>query len=909
MVQSNLQLSPASASSDELTYARLLSTIWRRRFWFFPIFLGSVGLSVLASFVLKPTYETTMQFLLEPTIQAPKNRINNTVRPEQAFTDPTVEIDYATQINLMRSPEILQQLINRVHSDYPDLELEDLQKVLRVEQLTEQQDGTKIGTKVVRVTYTDKDPIKTQRVLKVLQGIYQEYNLKQQSDRLNQGMRFINQQVPVVQKRLMESESALEQFRKRNNLIDPETQSKNVTEALNKIQDERRDTISKYQEASSRFQDVKKQVGNSPEAALAASRVTESKRYQENLNELQKVEFELAQKQAQFTDDSPAITDLKDRRQRILSLLPEEMRRIMGSKTVQGQNGEALLSQGQMGSLDIKLVDQLLAANTDLKAFSARDQVLSQSEQDLRQQLNKFPALMAEYGRLEPAVKMHRELLQKLLSAQQDLGMDIARGGLDWKVLESPQLGKNVGPSLLRNLAMGIVVGLFLGGLVAFFRDMSDDAVHTSDDLRRNIDVPLLGMIPELPKVGDKILPQEVFAVSKLPPGIAQLIHWAPFRESMDLIYQNLQMAQRSAPKSIVMTSALPKEGKSTLSLGLVMSAARLNHRVLVIDADLRNPSLHQKLDMPNGEGLSTILTNPSQNVQPQEFELTNGCKIDVLTAGPIAGDPPKLLSSPQWRELIRFYETQYDLVVVDAPPVLGMVDTLMMASVCEGVVMTGRMSVVTRSELNEALDTLSQFNVMGVIANGMERKAAYYEMEKRSPTERLASLAEMASITPLGSALPASAKPQVNLAGNSMSSQEMQQRVHNLEATIYKMTSFIQQQQDELESHAWTIDDLRSRLKKENGNSTSNSSIREELDYAQDQYNSLEQSVKAQQETLQEQQRVLDAYYENLMKSQRQPQTASLGKPLNLPSSDEDERLQGAASDPVRKRQSADLN
>lgn len=949
MVQSSLQLSPAtsvSAPSDELTYARLLATIWRRRFWFFPIFLSCVGLSVAASFFLKPSYISQAQYLLEPSING-SNKGGGAPRPEQEFTDPGIDIDYATQINLMRSPEILQKLINRLKPEYPGLKLEKLQKTLSVTQLTEQQDNSKIPTKVIRVSYVADDPIQTQRVLKVLQELYRDYNLQQQRERLSKGLGFINAQIPLVQKRLLESEAALQNFRQSNNLVDPETQSKLLTETLKGVQLDRQETLAKYQEAQARYNDLSQRVGKSPQEALDASRVAGSARFQKNLDELQKVEFELAQKQAQFTDDSPVIQDLKAQRQRILSLLPEELRRIMGSKAVQSKSGDNLLNAGQLSNLDIQLVDKLVSSNTDLKAFSARDQVLRKTEERLRQQISQFPNLIAQYGRLEPAVEMHRKLLQNLLESQQSLGMEIARGGLDWKVVESPRLGKNNGPSLIRNLALGIVVGLFLGGLAAFLRDLSDDAVHTSDDLRRHIDLPLLGIIPELPKMGAKILPQDILTTSKLPAGIAQLIHWAPFRESMDVVYQNIQMSQRTPPRSLVMTSALPKEGKSTLSLGLAMSAARLNYRVLVIDADLRNPSLHHKLDMANTEGLSTILSNPYAQVQPQHKDLTPGCAFDVLTSGPLPADPPKLLSTQQWRELIQYYEAHYDLVIVDAPPVLGIVDTLLLASVCEGVVMTGRMSVVTRSELNSALDTLSQFNVLGVIANGLDRKAVYYAMDK-TPEERMASMAGVSSSSEsamaVSTSLPSAVQKPLNLGRSSvhpgrsrMNSEEMQRRIRDLESTIYKMTSFIQQQQEELEAHRWTVNDLQGRFQRDQSHA-----VKEELDCAVAECQSLEQSIQPQKEKLQEQQRILDEYYEQFMKdpspanvapgmgqgrvspSPVSPEVdnavatdaaidADLGTPLDLPSSyatsSDHWHYSEDASEASRKSQQADQN
>jgi len=175
-----------------------------------------------------------------------------------------------------------------------------------------------------------------------------------------------------------------------------------------------------------------------------------------------------------------------------------------------------------------------------------------------------------------------------------------------------------------------------------------------------------------------------------------------------------------------VVTSTLPGEGKSTLVFGLALSAARLHQRVLLIDADLRRPSLHQQLNLPNQQGLSTLLSGDATLPNPHRISLS-GSNIDVLTAGPTPTDPVKLLSSPRMGELMRAFEQTYDLILLDTPPVLGMVDAIQIASFCSGVVMVGRLDRVTQSELMEATAMLSQLNVIGVVANGASRPTNSY--------------------------------------------------------------------------------------------------------------------------------------------------------------------------------------
>ncbi|HEY5139771.1 MAG TPA: CpsD/CapB family tyrosine-protein kinase, partial [Methylococcales bacterium] len=163
-----------------------------------------------------------------------------------------------------------------------------------------------------------------------------------------------------------------------------------------------------------------------------------------------------------------------------------------------------------------------------------------------------------------------------------------------------------------------------------------------------------------------------------------------------------------------------------TIALGLAMSAARLHKRVLLIDADLRRPNLHEQLRLSNEEGFSTLLKNGSAlQYQSSIHEFRN---ISILTSGPRPEDPAALLSSSQMRELIKFFEQNYDLVVLDVPPVLGIVDALLTASYCSGVVLVGRIGHTRRTEFRDAVNLLSKLNVIGVVANGVEFSKKRYQ-------------------------------------------------------------------------------------------------------------------------------------------------------------------------------------
>jgi polysaccharide biosynthesis transport protein len=706
-------------------YGQLLAVLVRQRWWVLGIFGATVLVSAIFTLSSKSTFRSSMQLMIESNY---RSRKTDTGMGTPSFADSNVEIDNATQLNLMRSSQLLQRAVDQLKPRYQDLEVDQLKNNLTVSQVLEQKGNDKISTSIFEIVYTDHDSQKTRDVLQAIQQVYQQYNLEQQKLRLTKGLSFINEQIPQVQTRVNTAEAELEKFRKKQDLIDPELQSKSLVDALSTLQKDQRSNRAELQDLQARYGALQQQLARSPQQAAVAARLSQSPRYQSLLNEIQKTEIALVQQRSRFKDKAPFVQQVIDQRQKQLALLQQEVQRILGPQSAAvAQSPDGLVAAGQLGENDLKFASALVEAQVNLAAAQARDRSLTANEAQLRAELKRFPRLLAEYNRLQPNVLVNRDTLQQLLKARQELGLEIARGGFDWQLVEPPQLGKKTGPSWLRNLLLGSVAGLMLGGLAAFLRDAADDAVRTSEDLKKQVAFPLLGLVPEVPLA--EIAPSH--RSPSLAPSMMEVIHWAPFRESLDLVYKNIQLLTIASPlKSIVITSALSGEGKSTIALGLAISAARLHQRVLLIDADLRRPGLHKQLELPNEQGLSTLLSSDralSQNaIQPASTY--SDLSISVLTAGPAPTDPVKLLSSKRMRELMLLFEQSYDLVIVDAPPALGIVDAMLAASFCDGALFVGRIGQVSRNEITQAAAAMSRLNVIGIVANGAQNTSnAYY--------------------------------------------------------------------------------------------------------------------------------------------------------------------------------------
>ena len=192
------------------------------------------------------------------------------------------------------------------------------------------------------------------------------------------------------------------------------------------------------------------------------------------------------------------------------------------------------------------------------------------------------------------------------------------------------------------------------------------------------------------------------------------------FLEALRVLHTNIQLLSSDEPiRSIVISSATPAEGKSTIAFHLAQTAAAMGQRVLLVDADLRRPRIHSLSNLNNLWGLSSIISG-SMPVETAIRQMPSMSELSVITAGPIPPDPTKLLSSQKMKQLITDFHSSFDLVIYDAPPLVGLADASLLASHTDGIVLVARMHKTDRSMLAQALDSLkmTRSNILGMVLN-----------------------------------------------------------------------------------------------------------------------------------------------------------------------------------------------
>jgi polysaccharide biosynthesis transport protein len=650
---------------------------------------------------------------------------------ESEFADATVEIDYATHLKVLKSSEILKRAIKKLKLEdseqtVPEI-VQELRKSLTVDRVAEEESGTDTGieTNIIQTVYTGGDPQETKRVLDAIQSVYLNYNLEQQEKRLQDGLTFINNQIPQARKDLIQAEAALTQLSKQHSLISPETEAIALEENIRDVARQRATLKAQQREFIGDYSSLQEQLGLSTEDTRTLSRLNQSSRYQDLQQRLQTIEIQLANESKKYTNDNPLIQSLKDERDVQRDLLVQETERILGKKADNFDLAIASVQkQGQfLGSNNSQKITDI---QVKLQGIRERDQSLAQTQATLKQQLINFPELIAKYRNLTQETQVKRDAIQRLLKAKQELEIELNRGGFNWQVIEPPLLGEKIAPSIPKNMFLSLLFSTFLGGLAVFIKSAVDERISDPLEIKRQTAIPILGTTPGLYlSPSERFLSQVPF--SSIPQHVnstKEIIKWNSFREAIDLIYENVKLTRtKSSIKSLAVTSAISGEGKSTFVLGLALSAARHQQRVLVIDADLRSASLHLPFDLANDSGLANFLAGETHQLAVQRVSLL-GETIDLIPAGARPTDPVKLLSSTKLQNLMNQYQQNYDLILVDTPPVIGMADAITIASNCDSTIMMMRLDKVKSGQLLEATALISKLNVLGIVANGSKEVA-----------------------------------------------------------------------------------------------------------------------------------------------------------------------------------------
>ena len=266
-------------------------------------------------------------------------------------------------------------------------------------------------------------------------------------------------------------------------------------------------------------------------------------------------------------------------------------------------------------------------------------------------------------------------------------------------------------PNMLKNLALALLFGVSLAAIVVFFKDQFDDAIRVPEDVEQKLQIPLLGVIPK---------------AQREEPEDALLDPKSPISEAYNSLRGSLMYATpEGLPPVMLVTSAQPSEGKSTTSYAIASSFSRMGRSVILIDVDLRRPSLHKRMGYDNARGLSTLLTS-SDPIDTVTHD-SNQPGLTYVPSGPIPPSPTEIISSRRMQEVIDEFAAAYDVVILDSPPILGLADAPTISALVDGVVFVIEADRARRGTLKTSMRRLRSMrpNILGAVLTKFDANKA----------------------------------------------------------------------------------------------------------------------------------------------------------------------------------------
>ncbi|MEN9220694.1 MAG: polysaccharide biosynthesis tyrosine autokinase, partial [Thermostichales cyanobacterium GMQP_bins_62] len=609
---------------------------------------------------------------------------------------------------------------------------------------------------IITITYKDSNPERAAALLNELEKVYLQFSLDERTAQARNSLQLIESQLPVLEQRLAASSQQLEDFRRQYGFPDPDAYAAALATTRTTFERNLRDADIQINQLRQQQQAIAEQIrasGGDPQDPIASTILSQNPEYIRLVGQLQQTEAQLALERLRFQEDSPPIQRLVATREQLLSLIEQQIISSLGQGRVMTPSqvaaasvpllSDSLLSGPTAGNFDTPaelaeeiqtqqeiqevtalsratalqqtLTSQLLSAQVNAAVQEARRSATAAAIQATLQAFDQLPPLQRRYAELVRQVNLDSAAITTLLQRRQDLQIAQAQEIPPWRVVETATVPiQPVSPNVRRNIIFAFLAGAVLGVGVAVFVENLDPRVKTLAEARSATKLPPLGIIPRLPVSRQGAKPRTLSTFGPIVEAFRSL--------AFTVIYGGKSL------HTLAVTSALPGEGKSTTSHQLALALAEFGKNILLIDADLRCPTQHEILGIPNALGLSSVLTG-ERLWQDLVYTHPKQPKLDVLVAGPQPINPLLLLGSPLMQELLQEWQKAYDFVVVDTPPLTGIADTQAVAKQVDTTLLVVGLGTANFNAIAQTLETLRRngADLLGMVVNFVDRDESGY--------------------------------------------------------------------------------------------------------------------------------------------------------------------------------------
>ena len=653
-----------------------MAILRRRRAIIVQAFVLILVVGVVITLITKPVYHAEAKLLVDgPSYNM--NTIDNDNPLSQLLAvgdEQTVE----TQVEVLQTQPLLDQVTRQVGPAALSVAVVKDTNVI--------QDDAEAGSAKVAADAANR-----------LLELYISQDADQTFNELEQAKTFVQTQGALAQKHLADAETALRAFQQQHHVVDLNKSRDGQMARIAALSDDYQKTQTALAVLRAQMASVKSLLTQQPETLpvkLAATNA-EIGSLKDQIRALQ-VQREGMIQPGGYTSRAPQVQSLDAEIADLSRRLAAEPPMIASQSSTPNAARESL--RGQIITLQTQ--------EATLLAQAADDKKLLPSAQAAVGHYADWEVVLARLNRQHDDAAAQDKMFSDKLA---DLTLREKARHVTAHIIERAMPpGAPVRPQKLKNIAFAAIIGLFVGLCLALLQEFLDDRINTAEDADRILGLPSLGHVPALTAADAKLLPQ----MSGLDPAA----------ESYRVLRTNIHFAAIDAPvRTLVVTSSNPGEGKTTTAANLGFAMAADGRKVILVDTDLRRPSLHKLLELPVVPGLTDVLLGDAK-LEDVLLEHGDMPGLMALTCGSTPPNPSELLGSRTFRNMVEQLMTMADLVIFDTPPVLVAADAQILASQMDGTVLVLETGETKKAAARRTLDLLRQAraNILGVAYNKM---------------------------------------------------------------------------------------------------------------------------------------------------------------------------------------------
>lgn len=637
--------------------------------------------------------------------------------------------DIATQAEVIKSFNVIEHVAKELNLIDKSLDSKDVRANHEyldiIYDIQGHIEATQEGsTNIIRITATAPEPKLSERYATLTAEAYREENIYGRNRQVIEAKRFVEGQLKNLETSLHESEQALREFKEQEGQVFVTEEAKQALEQYNKLEGEQERQQRVKKEVLAQLQSLKESRGIvSPQASRVYS------------DEVEALISKLNQRMSDLTQERDTL---------LINYTPEH----------------AMVRELDRRILNVK-GEMIRELESKLATFDERDRAIKESIGRYKERYLALPQAAIQLARLERDVMVNSNLYAALKSKHQEFLIKGAEQIEEVTIIEPAPLPSRPtnAPNLPLNAFLGVLMGSMVGLVAAFLKESFDTSIGTIEEVEAYMKVPVLGVIP---KVDRREVEREIQAgfEEKLDREtldlychlVALFDPQSPLAEGYRSLRTNIQFAgQMQGNRVLAFVSAGAQEGKSTSAVNLSIALAQDGKRVLLVDADLRKPTIHERLGLEQSPGLSEVIlgsvvyTEAIRTVTDLMLgklgveQVINAPGIDnlnILPSGKRPDNPAEFMNSPRLKEMIDAVRKEYDIVIFDCPPILPVTDGVTLGSKVDGVVMVYQVGKVGRNALKRAKSLLENAHatLVGIVLSNVSAELTPdYEMYRYS--------------------------------------------------------------------------------------------------------------------------------------------------------------------------------